>query len=198
MNTFENYKESPVAAKFCRDKKIRRKKMRWHVLYELIVENNYKKCLEIGTAEGATAHSILSNVRDVTWTSIDPYASYKEYTDGHSRQATLTSLRKQAYKNLSVFGDRWSHIEKVSSKAAHEVADDYDLIFIDGNHAPEFVSEDIKLFYPKVRPGGALSGHDYGSGRHKHVKKVVDGFARRAQLNVFKGDNMVWFVIKPG
>ena len=37
-----------------------------------------------------------------------------------------------------------------------------DLVYIDGNHAHEFVVEDITLWMPKVKRGGYLTGHDYG------------------------------------
>jgi hypothetical protein len=36
-----------------------------------------------------------------------------------------------------------------------------DFIYIDANHAYDFVKEDIECWYPKVKPGGWVMGHDY-------------------------------------
>jgi hypothetical protein len=36
-----------------------------------------------------------------------------------------------------------------------------DFVYIDANHTYEGVKEDIKYWYPKVKPGGLLLGHDY-------------------------------------
>ncbi len=35
-----------------------------------------------------------------------------------------------------------------------------DMVYIDGNHSYESVKEDIRLWMPKVKPGGWVTGHD--------------------------------------
>ena len=39
----------------------------------------------------------------------------------------------------------------------------FDWIYIDGNHLYDFVKQDLELYYPKVKPGGFLTGDDYGA-----------------------------------
>ena len=36
-----------------------------------------------------------------------------------------------------------------------------DFVYIDANHAYDWVVQDIELWYPKVKKGGILWGHDY-------------------------------------
>jgi|GEM_PF-2614821 len=36
-----------------------------------------------------------------------------------------------------------------------------DFCFIDGDHSYESVSADLRAWWPKIRPGGTLAGHDY-------------------------------------
>ena len=36
-----------------------------------------------------------------------------------------------------------------------------DAIYIDANHTYEAAKQDIELWYPKVRKGGMICGHDY-------------------------------------
>lgn len=47
-----------------------------------------------------------------------------------------------------------------------------DLVFIDANHDYESVLEDIEIWYPKVKRGGILVGHDYGV--FEGVTRAVD------------------------
>lgn len=37
----------------------------------------------------------------------------------------------------------------------------FDVVYLDGNHALESILEDIRVWLPKVKPGGMLAGHDY-------------------------------------
>jgi hypothetical protein len=39
----------------------------------------------------------------------------------------------------------------------------FDWIYIDGNHQYEFVKQDLELYFAKVKPGGLVSGDDYGN-----------------------------------
>lgn len=50
-----------------------------------------------------------------------------------------------------------------------------DFIYIDANHQYEYVKKDIEAWYPKIKEGGYLTGHDYG-GYWKGVKRAVDEF----------------------
>jgi len=36
-----------------------------------------------------------------------------------------------------------------------------DFIFLDGNHHSPFIDDDLKLWYPKLKYGGCIAGHDY-------------------------------------
>jgi hypothetical protein len=50
-----------------------------------------------------------------------------------------------------------------TSKKTSEIFHDssLDFIYIDANHSYDFVKEDLELWYPKVKPGGWVMGHDY-------------------------------------
>jgi len=49
----------------------------------------------------------------------------------------------------------------------------FDLVFIDADHKYSSVMEDINNWFPLVKSGGLLTGHDYG-GSKKGVKQAVD------------------------
>jgi len=62
-----------------------------------------------------------------------------------------------------------------STKTAEQYADSsLDFVFIDADHEYESVLRDLRAWYPKVKPGGTLAGHDY---HESGPKKAVDEFA---------------------
>jgi len=60
-----------------------------------------------------------------------------------------------------------------------------DVVYIDGNHSYESVSEDLELWYEKIKCGGFLCGHDYNE-NHDSVVHAVDRFVQRKKLKIEK------------
>jgi hypothetical protein len=72
-----------------------------------------------------------------------------------------------------------------SSDVVYTFSDNYfDWMYIDGNHLHEFVKKDLQLYYPKVKPGGYLTGDDYGveGWWQNGVKTAVDDFVTQYGL----------------
>jgi predicted O-methyltransferase YrrM len=71
-----------------------------------------------------------------------------------------------------------------------------DFVFIDADHSYEGCKADIEAWFPKVKPGGLLSGHDYDNPDFPEfgVKRAVDEFAARHGHSVELGDNLTWFI----
>jgi SAM-dependent methyltransferase len=64
-----------------------------------------------------------------------------------------------------------------SEQAATLFADgSIDFVFLDGDHGYEAVLRDLCAWYPKVRPGGHLAGHDYDNPQFPGVRRAVDEF----------------------
>lgn len=49
----------------------------------------------------------------------------------------------------------------------------FDIIYIDGNHEPEYVMEDAVLSFRKLKEGGIMIFDDYG-----WTQRGIDGFMR--------------------
>jgi len=124
-------------------------------------------------------------------------------------------------ENLRVngFDNKVEVIDNISVEAAKQFDDfSLDMVFIDANHAFEFVMADIQAWYGKVKQGGIISGHDFdrfiaglddGSieepnmGCHTGVIKAVQCFFRN-QGNLVKkysphgkAFSSVWYAQKP-
>lgn len=69
-----------------------------------------------------------------------------------------------------------------------------DFVFIDADHSYEGCKRDICAWWPLVRRGGWLSGHDY-SNQFPGVRQAVHEFQGNLALEL--GDNFTWFMQKP-
>jgi len=176
------------------------RKYRWETLTELILSNGYKQYAEVGVAWGKTMSPLLKAVQDPEFRAygIDPFLVYAGYD--HDCNATPQAVKFNLEKSLdTVFKDsRAVFIRKFSKDAVLDFADgSLDIVFIDANHKYDFVKEDIALWYPKVRSGGILSGHDYSPRLfHGDVKKAVDEFCDVHGYIPTICDDVLWYLYK--
>ena len=72
-----------------------------------------------------------------------------------------------------------------SIEAASNFADGgFDWVYIDADHHYENVKQDLEAWYPKVREGGIVAGHDYVDYADMGVIQAVDEFAREHGYDV--------------
>lgn len=139
--------------------------------------------VEIGVYEGINAKYFLKELDIEFVFLIDSYVAYKRYAPKKlGSKANLERAEKVAHAILGNYGHKIKWIKKKSTEAAEIFVDGtLDFVYIDGNHAYDFVKEDIRLYYPKLKENGLLAGHDYDM---KSVKKAVDDFGEINGLEV--------------
>jgi len=116
---------------------------------------------EIGSFKGEFAKEIIENwggnlfMVDV-WRGLGD-----EYKDA-SNHNIHTNAYAEAMKSIEGYEDRAVMVRGSSQVVSEMFEDDcFDFVYIDANHAYDFVIQDIELWYPKVKKGGYLLGHDY-------------------------------------
>jgi Methyltransferase domain/galactosyl transferase GMA12/MNN10 family len=147
--------------------------------------------VEVGSAAGRFAATILGSWQGRQLALVDPWESQatQEYLDvanlGTDGQAThLAMVRRLAD------ADRRVRLVRGLSPAVADRFEDgsLDFVYLDGNHSYLAVQEDLRAWYPKVRPGALFAGHDYLDGIVGNclfgVKTAVDEFARELGLAV--------------
>ena len=84
-----------------------------------------------------------------------------------------------------VFPDVHIH-RKYSSDAVTSFPDNhFDWVYIDADHTYKGIKADLGLWWPKVKPGGFLAGHDYHEkASWVQVKKAVDEFLKDNDLKL--------------
>lgn len=150
---------------------------------------------EVGVLMGNTSAYLLKHFPDLKLLCIDPYKSYDEIGEERSQKA-MDYYDQVAGWQLGEFGERAHRLKATSLEVAASMRDGgLDFVFIDASHEYPDVKLDIAAWYPKIRPGGLFSGHDY---RWPGVKRAVDEFAENGKLSgLFTGaDSDVWFFIK--
>lgn len=82
------------------------------------------------------------------------------------------------------FGDLVELIHGDSAESTSQFEDQsVDFCFIDADHREEYVARDIAAWWPKIRLGGCIGGHDFGNER-QGVGAAVTTFARGQSLPV--------------
>ena len=78
-----------------------------------------------------------------------------------------------------------------------------DFVYLDARHDYRSVAMDVRVWWPKVKRGGILAGHDYKNSFVRknlvEVKTAVDNFALEYGLEVLSTteDNLPsWYIIK--
>jgi len=149
---------------------------------------------EIGVWAGDNALSILEQLNIKKLFLIDPYIPYVNSIGEVSNPSRALSICKD---KMVKFNDKVKFIIKKSSEAVNDVPDNLDFVYIDGNHDYEFVKRDIEFYYPKVRSGGVLGGHDFlVTDNFKGVVNAVIEFVVEERLKLFAEKND-WWVVKP-
>ena len=105
-----------------------------------------------------------------TWKSarryylVDPWVAHDETYRDASKQSKSDADRfmDMARQRMAPFGDRAVLPRNFSADASQLFSDQsVDFVFIDARHSYDAVLEDLKAWWPKIRPGGILAGHDY-------------------------------------
>lgn len=161
---------------------------------------------EIGVFGGDMSASLLSS-DGITLYMVDSWKGDGESYQGDSGDfhATLSQKQQDGYfrraqEMVRFAGDRAKIIRKDSKDASKDIPDaSLDFVFIDADHSYEGSKTDIEAWYPKVKPGGLLSGHDYGNVKFPKfgVTKSVNEFSRKIGVPVETGENFTWFIKIP-
>lgn len=123
----------------------------------LINQNDYRAGVEIGVHRGLFSNHLLKNSHLEVLYSVDCWATNKENQDPNGTYQYCTKL-------LSQYGERSKIIKEYSVPASLKFPDDsLDFIYIDAPHDYYSVITDINVWFPKLRSGGILAGHDYHS-----------------------------------
>jgi hypothetical protein len=118
--------------------------------------------VEVGTFKGSFSKQIIQNWNGTLY-MVDVWRGLKDgYIDSSNHLLQSENVYEEAMKNIEGYEDRAVMI-RASSEISAKIFNDHslDFVYIDANHAYDYVVQDIKLWFPKVKIGGYILGHDY-------------------------------------
>ncbi len=147
---------------------------------EYLKTNDCKVGVEIGSYRGEYAKSILDGWNGYLYlVDVWRYLPNDEYTDV-CNQENPKEIINGVFDNLQGYEDRTILIRADSNSASRIFQNNFfDFIYIDANHKYDYVLNDMKMWFPKLKKGGIFAGHDY----------IADYNEKFADEN---GDTHVW------
>jgi hypothetical protein len=158
------------------------------------------RVVEVGVELGRNARVILAQNQPAELTLVDPWrhlpgSDWERLDEG----ATLNLDDNYQIVRSLFYGDpRVTLMRKLSTEAAALFPDEsLDIVYIDADHYQ--AAQDIAAWWPKVKPGGYLCGHDYTMNEWIKVQRDVDAFALRVDLPLYVTQEQwpSWCVKKP-
>jgi hypothetical protein len=151
-------------------------------LARLFGQLGYRTGAEIGVGSGPYSEVICLHNPGVKLFAVDAWKPYPEYRD-FTNADNLQGDRAMALIRLAPYSV--TIIRQFSAEAARQFDDSsLDFVYIDANHDSPYIDEDIRLWAPKVRVGGIVSGHDYMRG-HPDVMRAVNNYTAAHGIRPF-------------
>jgi len=184
-----------------------------------INELGYTKGAELGVQRGEFAkHNLQQWTKCTEYHLVDLWAHQENYHDianfDNNKQEELMHTTQE---NLKQWLGKTVWHRNYTSAAVKEVKDgSLDWVYVDARHDYKGALEDITLWWPKIRIGGMLAGHDYldvndlhdeqdwsisadgTNNGNKAVKSAVNEWAALKNLEVgtTKEDWPSWYMMK--
>lgn len=149
--------------------------------------------VEVGVKAGAFSERLLEGWKGRHLISVDPWAAAEQddrYVNlDNVAQEIHDGFHADAVGRLARFGERSTVWRTTGQEAARRIPHHtLDFVYLDARHDYESVRDDLAQWFPKVRPGGILAGHDYIDGTFVNgdfgVRSAVDEFFAARSLRV--------------
>jgi predicted O-methyltransferase YrrM len=141
--------------------------------------NTEIKYLEVGAFYGANVISVAGSYglhKDSKLYCIDPWEDYEDYPEYKGEQENTYSAFLNNINNCGVV-DKVNVIRGYSNIEIPKFEDSFfDIIYLDGNHEPDYVLEDAVLSFRKLKAGGILIFDDYGWRGPDLTTRGIDAF----------------------
>jgi hypothetical protein len=150
--------------------------------------------VEVGLWKADFALLMLKENKRLHWFGVDPYT---EYGRKYRKQKQWDGIYDKVVNKMKPYKKRFMLIRALSSEAVRFIPDGVDFVFIDGNHDPDMVYNDLLLYEKKVRPGGIMAGHDYMQRVAEPVNDYVKKFDRKLFIDAsFDPCGVFWWRVK--
>ena len=167
------------------------------VLENLIRKYDLRVGVELGVLFGFHAQHLVEACPQLFLYGVDAFRKLRPgngYDDVSQQWFDDTCSKTRGY--LEPTG-RWELVRETTLDAARNFRRPIDFVFIDADHGYEGVRDDLEAWWPHVRPGGIVAGHDFDQPEWPGVRKAVEECLGKRGLEATEDYGFVWWVRKP-
>jgi hypothetical protein len=157
--------------------------------------------VEVGTWLGKSTNYLASKIKEskknINFITID---TFKGTDDEELHQNIVGSFNGDVFYEFidnTVLSNNYGSfniIKDTSHNAANQFSNgSIDYIMLDAGHSYKDVTDDIKIWYNKIKPGGCISGDDYGGSFFPGVTQAADEYFYKQFNRGFRN----WYRNKP-
>lgn len=156
---------------------------------------------EIGVHRGKTSATLLARRPLMTLYMVDYWGIAEGVPPPEGNYGE--DIYREAMEETRFAVDRRVIVPLPSPDAASEVPDGLDFVFVDAGHLYEEVLADLRAWWPKIKPGGYLFGHDIDNPNpeyaHWGVRQAAEEFSAEVGVpfEAFSWPEMVFVMRKP-
>lgn len=162
-------------------------------LKKLILKDTPLDYLEIGVLRAKNLVELAKEYPLLQITGVDSYEAYEDTAHGYFVTEQLSEYNKniakkaiQPYSNIKLYCETSQYFSKqIPDKS-------FDIIFLDKSFSVDTTYLDILDFYPKVKSGGILCGHDAWT--HEVILGVNKAFLELGLPEPKIIDKEVWYI----
>ena len=159
------------------------------ILVDLLNGFKHPRAAEIGVSDGPTSEHLLRNCPNIHLLMVDVWSASRP-----ERNKKMKAMMDKARKRTN-FAKTQRRLIKLNSLVAAADLDNesLNLVFIDASHRTPHVLADCAAWWPKLKAGGILCGHD---AKRESVQDALHLFANLIG-KTYKMEETVWMITKP-
>lgn len=117
--------------------------------------------IELGVCWGLNSYTLLESCPNlVSLIGVDHFMSYKDWDRLIDQEEQDHNYTKLLY-NMDLMGPRFNLIRESTVNASIDIENEsQDFVFVDADHSMKAVLNDLDHYWPKIKSGGMMAGHD--------------------------------------
>lgn len=179
----------------------------WEPLYEQIVNympaHRESNLLEIGTWRGKStgflATKIMESGKHANLWAVDTFLGENtcvwQAEEVRKAGGSIYDEFIQNMTDLGVYPGIVQPIKSLSLECLDKIpVKEFEMIFIDSDHNYDGIMKDLEYFWPHVKKGGVIAGHDFQHPQCDVARAVKDFFEPKGtEIKIY---NISWFGLK--
>jgi len=164
----------------------------------VLINSNNSHFVEVGSWLGKSASfmavEIKNSGKNIKFDCVDTWKGSEEHLN--EKLILEDTLYQNFISNIEPIKDIITPIRNTSIDASKLYEDgSLDFVFLDAAHDYANVKNDIESWYPKVKSGGILAGHDYAP-NWSGVVNAVNDFLKKENYSLYIDKEDCWGIYK--